>query len=65
MPLNRNQIAWRIAQEIEDGSYVNLGMGMPELVANYIPENREIIFHSENGILGMGPQPAKSEADGD
>ena len=46
MPLNRNQIAWRIAQEIEDGSYVNLGIGMPELVANYIPENREIIFHS-------------------
>ena len=60
MPLNRNQIAWRIAQEIEDGSYVNLGIGMPELVANYIPENREIIFHSENGILGMGPQPEKS-----
>ena len=65
MPLNRNQIAWRIAQEIEDGSYVNLGIGMPELVANYIPENREIIFHSENGILGMGPQPEKSEEDGD
>ena len=65
MPLNRNQIAWRIAQEIEDGSYVNLGIGMPELVANHIPENREIIFHSENGILGMGPQPEKSEEDGD
>ena len=65
MALNRNQIAWRIAQEIEDGSYVNLGIGMPELVANYIPENREIIFRGENGILGMGPQPEKSEEDGD
>ena len=53
MGLNRRQVAWRIAQEISEGSYVNLGIGSPELVANYIPEGREIIFHSENGILGM------------
>ena len=44
--LNRKQIAWRIAQEIEEGSYVNLGIGMPEMVANYIPKDREIVFHS-------------------
>ena len=55
--LNRKQIAWRIAHEIKDGSYVNLGIGMPEMVANYIPEEREIVFHSENGLLGMGPSP--------
>ena len=64
-PLKRQQIAWRIAQEIEDGSYVNLGIGMPELVANYIPEDREIVFHSENGLLGMGPIPEKEWEDGD
>ena len=63
--LNRNQIAWRIVQEIEDGSYVNLGIGMPEIVANHIPEGREIVFHSENGLLGMGPIPEKGEEDGD
>ena len=62
--LSRKQIAWRIAQEIPDGSYVNLGIGSPELVANYIPEGKEIIFHSENGILGMGPAPKKNEEDG-
>ena len=50
MGLNRRQVAWRIAQEISEGSYVNLGIGSPELVANYIPEGREIIFHSENGL---------------
>ena len=44
--LNRKQIAWRIAQEIKEGSYVNLGIGMPEMVANYIPKDREIVFHS-------------------
>ena len=63
--LSRRQIAWRVAQDIGDGSYVNLGIGMPELVANYIPENREIVFHSENGILGMGPEPGANAADYD
>ena len=63
--LSRQQIAWRIAQDIDDGSYVNLGIGMPEMVANYIPEGREIVFHSENGLLGMGPVPPKGEEDGD
>ena len=61
--ISRKQVAWRIAQDIEDGAYVNLGIGQPELVANYVPEGREIIFHSENGILGMGPEPAPGEAD--
>lgn len=63
--LSRRQIAWRLARDIADGSYVNLGIGMPELVANYIPDGREIIFHSENGILGMGPEPGDNEADDD
>ena len=63
--LTRPQIAWRIAQDIDDGSFVNLGIGMPELVANYLPEGREIIIHSENGLLGMGPVPEESQEDGD
>ena len=63
--LSRRQIAWRVAQDILDGSYVNLGIGMPELVANFIPKGREIVFHSENGILGMGPEPGPNEADYD
>ena len=63
--LTRRQVAWRLAQDIEDGNYVNLGIGMPELVANYIPEGREIVFHSENGILGMGPEPGENEIDYD
>ena len=62
--LNRKQVAWRIAQEIPEGSYVNLGIGSPEMVANYIPEDREIFFHSENGILGMGPAPKPGQEDG-
>ncbi len=61
--LSRNQIAWRVAQDIEEGAYVNLGIGQPEAVANYLPIEREVIFHSENGILGMGPEPAPGEAD--
>ncbi len=60
---SRGQTAWRIAQDIPDGSYVNLGIGAPELVANYLPEDREVIFHSENGILGMGPTPNDNEID--
>lgn len=63
--LSRHQIAWRAAQDIDDGSYVNLGIGMPELVANHIPGDREIVLHSENGILGMGPEPGAGEADDD
>ncbi len=62
--LNRKQVAWRIAQEIPEGSYVNLGIGSPEMVANYIPDDREIFFHSENGILGMGPAPEPGQEDG-
>jgi 3-oxoadipate CoA-transferase beta subunit len=61
--LNRNQIAWRVAQDIDNGAYVNLGIGQPELVANYVPEGREVIFHSENGVLGIGPQAAPEDAD--
>jgi 3-oxoadipate CoA-transferase, beta subunit len=59
----RAQTAWRIAQDIPEGSYVNLGIGAPELVANYVPTDREVIFHSENGILGMGPSPNDNEID--
>ena len=54
--LSRQQIAWRVAQDIPDGSYVNLGSGMPLLVADHVPHGREIIFHSENGLLGVGPR---------
>ena len=63
--LDRSQVAWRIAQDIPDGSYVNLGIGQPELVANYLPLGVEIILHSENGILGMGPDPGPNERDFD
>lgn len=63
--LSRRQVAWRVAQDIPDGAYVNLGIGMPEQVANYIPDGREIVFHSENGILGMGPEPGANEVDYD
>jgi 3-oxoadipate CoA-transferase, beta subunit len=63
--LTREQIAQRIARDIPDGAYVNLGIGMPTLVANHLPEDREIILHSENGILGMGPAPAKGAEDWD
>ena len=62
--LTRKQVAWRIAQEIPEGSYVNLGIGSPEMIANYIPNGREIFFHSENGILGMGPAPEPGQEDG-
>ncbi|MFT4794342.1 MAG: 3-oxoadipate CoA-transferase beta subunit [Paracoccaceae bacterium] len=63
MSITREQVGWRAAQDINDGWYVNLGIGMPELVANGLPEGREIVFHSENGILGMGPAAKPGEED--
>lgn len=61
--LSRDQMARRAALDIADGSYVNLGIGIPERVAAYIPEGREVIYHTENGLLGMGPSPATGEGD--
>lgn len=63
--LNRNQIAARVAQDIPEGAYVNLGIGLPTLVANHLPADREIFLHSENGILGMGPAPEEGKEDSD
>src|SRR5471030_3056434 len=65
MALNKEQIARRIAQELQDGYYVNLGIGIPTLVANYIPEGMTVVLHSENGLLGMGPFPVEGEEDPD
>ena len=65
MALSREQIAQRIAKELKDGYYVNLGIGIPTLVANYIPKGIEVCFQSENGLLGMGPYPKESELDPD
>ena len=65
MGLDKNGIAQRIAQELRDGWYVNLGIGIPTLVANYIPEGIEVEFQSENGVLGMGPFPFEGEEDAD
>jgi len=61
--LDRNQLAARIARDIREGAYVNLGIGAPTKVANFLPQDREIFLHSENGLLGMGPAPAKGEED--
>jgi 3-oxoadipate CoA-transferase, beta subunit len=63
--LNRDQMAARVAKDIPEGSYVNLGIGLPTLVANHLPKEREIFLHSENGLLGMGPAPAAGEEDYD
>src|SRR5215210_818758 len=65
MALDKNQIAKRIAQEVKDGYYVNLGIGIPTLVANYIPKGLEVVLQSENGLLGMGPFPFEGEEDAD
>jgi 3-oxoadipate CoA-transferase beta subunit len=65
MTWTREQMAARAAQDIPDGSYVNLGIGMPELVAQFVPVGREFIYHTENGLLGMGPPPGPGEEDPD
>ena len=65
MALDKNGIAKRIAQELENNTYVNLGIGIPTLVANHIPENVNVEFQSENGVLGMGPFPFEGEEDAD
>lgn len=59
----REQMAQRLAQDIPNGSYVNLGIGIPELVARFVPEGRTLIYHTENGLLGMGPSPAEGQGD--
>ncbi len=59
----REEMAMRLAQDIPDGSYVNLGIGLPELVARFVPEGREFIYHTENGLLGMGPSPDPGSGD--
>jgi 3-oxoadipate CoA-transferase beta subunit len=62
-PLTREQMAWRAAQDLPEGAFVNLGIGIPTLTASYVPPDREVIFHSENGVLGLGPKPGPGEED--
>ena len=65
MALTRDQIAQRVARELQDGYYVNLGIGIPTLVANFVPKGMEVMLQSENGLLGMGPYPTEAELDAD
>lgn len=65
MALSREQVAMRVAQELQDGYYVNLGIGIPTLVANYVPAGMEVLLQSENGLLGMGTYPTEAEIDAD
>jgi 3-oxoadipate CoA-transferase beta subunit len=62
-PLTRRQMAWRAAQDLHEGNFVNLGIGIPTLAANFVPKTREVIFHSENGVLGLGGAPKPGQED--
>ena len=62
-PLTRDELAWRVAQDMPDGAYVNLGIGLPTRVAQFVPNDREVVYHSENGLLGVGPPPKAGHED--